>query len=116
MTHPDSPEYLAGKATGHHYEPPVQPPEPDPDPAFDLWWSMGIQPRLEHAREMVVQMLASLELDSEFLRDARAKARAGWIEHGGGIVDMSPTEVHEEIMGEVRDLLVYGAAFQNKTR
>lgn len=79
---------------------------------FEDWWSR-IVPHLAMARVDALNMLGESMRDNDTAR-MYYKARKGWAEHGGGIIDMSDDEVRREALSEVDDLTVYLAALRER--
>lgn len=77
---------------------------------FEDWWSR-VQPHLAVARLEAMRMITSRVTDCDEAR-MYYKARRGWIEHGGGIVNMGDDDLTHEARQEVDDLTVYLAALE----
>lgn len=79
---------------------------------FEAWWT-AIAPHLPMARERAADLLAAPLSDADTAR-MYYKARKGWHEHSGAILDMADAEVHAEALGEVDDLILYLACLAER--
>lgn len=79
-------------------------------------WYAELPPRFEDARTWILSMLATTAIDDEFERATHRKAQAGWLRHGGGIRSFDSEDFQREIMDEIRDLIVYVAAWMRAER
>jgi len=77
---------------------------------FEEWWK-AIAPHLTMARVDALQMMTRGGND-----EARMyyKARKGWAEHDGSILNMSDDDIQREALAEVDDLTVYLAALRER--
>lgn len=79
---------------------------------FEEWWTR-IAPHLGMARLDALDMLAA-EAGEDGTARMYYKARKGWAEHDGGILDMPDERVLREAQSEVDDLTVYLAALRER--
>lgn len=81
-------------------------------PGFEAWWT-SIAPHLPMARARAADLLSGRLTEADVAR-MYYKARKGWQEHAGAILDMPDEQVRTEALSEVDDLTVYLACLAER--
>ena len=75
---------------------------------FETWWKL-IEQAIPEAHAQVVREMAMHPPGPSDIARMKDKAALGWVEHRGGILNMSAEQVIIEEMNERDDLVVYRA-------